>query len=273
MDDLPDDQARALKALLRKYYEWEAECGDGTALMYEAGPPLERYEHHQRRRAVLKLLGVSEGERILEIGCGEGHYLAKMAERGCGSLVGLDLSPGKLKMARSRLLPKEFGPIAADAESLPFKDGSFHWVLCTETIEHLLAPGKALKEIRRVLTRDGQAVVSTPTRRGMAGQGRPEAPASLSTLVASHFGRPFEGHLWSFTASSFIRLLARTGLEPVAQLTVAIFDAQGWQRLRAVVKAPRLQLWLQRLIDATLTPLWGAEVFSRYLVCLVRRKR
>ena len=273
MDDLPDDKVRALKALLRKYYEWEAECGDGTALMYEAVQTLERYEHHQRRRAVLKLLGVSEGDRILEIGCGEGHYLSKMAERGCGSLVGLDISLGKLKMAKSRLLQNEFDLLTADAESLPFKDDSFHWILCTETIEHLLAPGKALEEIRRVLKRGGQAVVSTPTWRGTAGQGRQESSASLSTLVESHFGRPFEGHLWSFTASSFIRLLERTGLEPVTKLTVSVFDAHGWQRLRAVVKSPRLQLWLQHLIDATLTPLFGAEVFSRYLVCLVRRKR
>lgn len=273
MADLPDDKARALKVLLRKYYEWEAECGDGTALMYEAVQTLERYEHHKRRRAVLKLLGVAKGDRFLEIGCGEGHYLSELAERGCESLVGLDISLGKLKMARSRLLQNEFELITADAESLPFQDGSFHWVLCTETLEHLLSPGKALVEIRRVMKRSGQAVVSAPTWRGTAGQDRQESSASLSTLVESHFGRPFEGHLWSFTASSFIRLLERTGLEPVAKFTVSVFDAHSWQRLRAVVKAPRLQLWLQHLIDATLTPLLRAEVFSRYLVCLVRRKR
>jgi len=50
----------------------------------------------------------------------------------------------------------------ADAHVLPFKDESFSYVICTEVLEHLDSPFKALKEIFRVLTENGIAFLTVP---------------------------------------------------------------------------------------------------------------
>ncbi|MEM0385482.1 MAG: class I SAM-dependent methyltransferase [Nitrososphaeria archaeon] len=52
--------------------------------------------------------------------------------------------------------------IVADAHFLPFKDQSFSEIICTEVLEHLESPIKALKEMRRVLKNNGVIVVTVP---------------------------------------------------------------------------------------------------------------
>ena len=52
----------------------------------------------------------------------------------------------------------------ANLEALPFPDGSFDVVLCTQVIEHLLDPARGLAEIARVLAPGGHAVITTDHR-------------------------------------------------------------------------------------------------------------
>ncbi len=47
----------------------------------------------------------------------------------------------------------------ADVEKLPFKRGEFETVFCLDSIEHFLNPQKAIKEMRRVLKKDGHLVI------------------------------------------------------------------------------------------------------------------
>lgn len=57
--------------------------------------------------------------------------------------------------------PKRKPDIVADAHSLPFKDKEFEFVLCTEVLEHLKNPTKAINEIKRVLKNDGILILTT----------------------------------------------------------------------------------------------------------------
>lgn len=52
--------------------------------------------------------------------------------------------------------------ILADAQFLPFKEGSFDTIVAGEVIEHLTDPSFLLKEARRVLKSDGKLIVTTP---------------------------------------------------------------------------------------------------------------
>jgi SAM-dependent methyltransferase len=52
--------------------------------------------------------------------------------------------------------------VQADAHCLPFSDGAFNTVLCTEVLEHLHTPSLALKEMRRVLAPGGKLILTTP---------------------------------------------------------------------------------------------------------------
>ena len=96
--------------------------------------------------------------RILEIGVGEGHVMARVRERFPGTpLVGLDLPSESLSAEwKEQGLPCMFG----DATTLPFPDDSFDLVLAIEVLEHVPTPDHALSELSRVCS--GTFVASVP---------------------------------------------------------------------------------------------------------------
>lgn len=57
--------------------------------------------------------------------------------------------------------PKRKPDIVADAHLLPFKDEEFEYIICTEVLEHLQNPAKAISEMKRVLKNDGILILTT----------------------------------------------------------------------------------------------------------------
>lgn len=99
------------------------------------------------------------GPIVLELGHGPGHLTAVMAQRGLRPIA-LDLSPQMGRLARRRLrradLPVRL--VRARAQALPFRDGSFPDLVATFPTEYIVDP-RTLREVRRVLSRDGRLVV------------------------------------------------------------------------------------------------------------------
>lgn len=113
--------------------------------------------HRNRRRAVRKMLHRYGAKApMLDAGCGTGLNLASMP---VGS-VGLDMNPRNLELIRERLPQQK--AIEGDVEAMPFPDGAFATVVCTEVLEHVPYPETALKEIRRVLEPGGLLIGSVP---------------------------------------------------------------------------------------------------------------
>ena len=111
---------------------------------------------------VLDLAAPTTGERVLDVACGTGVVARLAAERvgADGRVVGLDLNPGMLVVARS--LPVEAGPIGwvqATAGRLPFPDGSFEVVCCQLGLQFFPDRAAALAEMARVLVPGGRMVV------------------------------------------------------------------------------------------------------------------
>jgi len=95
---------------------------------------------------------------ILDVGCGTGIAAEKL--KIFGTVYGLDISPKSIDQARKyNRCDKCYVGIA---EELPFDNDLFDVVICTEVIEHLLDPAKALSEFNRVLKYDGSLIISTP---------------------------------------------------------------------------------------------------------------
>ncbi|WOJ92530.1 methyltransferase domain-containing protein [Congregibacter variabilis] len=111
------------------------------------------------------------GQRVLDLGCGEGrHVIAACALDGVDA-VGVDLSLNDLATARERM--QEFRGdaaedsalfllLAGDALRLPFADASFDAVICSEVLEHIPDYRSALTEIARVLKPGGRFCASVP---------------------------------------------------------------------------------------------------------------
>jgi ubiquinone/menaquinone biosynthesis C-methylase UbiE len=130
------------------------------ALVY----PLSTYFFHSKaHRLALKIAGVEDGMRILEVATGSGEMFRRLvkANRG-GSTVGFDLSPNMAFRTQHRIR-REFPGAetlcqAVDARYMPYKDGAFDAVFCCYLLELLGADDimRALGEIRRVLRAGGR---------------------------------------------------------------------------------------------------------------------
>jgi ubiquinone/menaquinone biosynthesis C-methylase UbiE len=117
---------------------------------------------------------VAPGARVLDVstGTGEAARLALPIVGASGLVIGADISPAMLDAARDRLHDPLFCPVAADGQSLPFRDASFDAVTCQLGLQFFPDPARGLAEFRRVL-RKGHCVaicvLSTANRLPMWG--------------------------------------------------------------------------------------------------------
>jgi len=138
----------------REYYEKEAEY----MRRYDSSSFWDSRYHRKRKKGVMTLIkSLSRIGTFLDVGCGTGEYLFEVSMF-CGAPIGLDVSSTYLR--RIKRTNKELSLIQADAQALPLKDRCIDYVLCSETIEHLLDPEIAIQEISRVARRG--FIISTP---------------------------------------------------------------------------------------------------------------
>jgi len=102
------------------------------------------------------------GDEVLDVACGTG-VVARLAGKLMrqGRVTGLDLNKGMLAVARA--LPSEGAPIdwiEGSALDLPFSDGKFDLVLCQLGLQFFPDKGRALREMRRVLSPSGRVALS-----------------------------------------------------------------------------------------------------------------
>ena len=132
-----------------------------------------------------------------------GTHTASEAAEVVERAVGVDLSPKMLAHARDRardLSNVEF--VEGDSENLPFGDGEFTAVLCTTSLHHYPHPRQAAREMARVLTPDGRAVIGDGTS------------DSVVMRVADFLCRTFErGHVRFHRAEDLRRFLEDAGFE------------------------------------------------------------
>jgi SAM-dependent methyltransferase len=101
--------------------------------------------------------GEDAGIKILDVGCGTGANLELLSE--FGSAEGVDVSSDALLFCRERGLANVK---QGAAESLPYPDSSFDLVTGLDVVEHLDDDLAGLREMRRILVRDGRALLFVP---------------------------------------------------------------------------------------------------------------
>jgi ubiquinone/menaquinone biosynthesis C-methylase UbiE len=159
--------------------------------------------------------GLQLGQRVLDAACGTGVVTRLAAERvgAEGQVVGLDVNPGMLAVARSQT-PAEL-PIdwfEASAESMLFQDGAFDVVLCQMGLQFIPNKVAALSEMRRVLVEGGRAIANMPGP-------EPALFAIMQDVLASHLGADaagFVGLVFSLhDAEQIENLMQRAGFREI----------------------------------------------------------
>lgn len=104
----------------------------------------------------------ADGERMLDVATGTGIVLRLARGRSprVARLVGLDLTPGMLAVARERSEGLDIEFVEGDATSLPFEDDSFDLVTCQQGLQFFPEREQALREFHRVLAPGGRTVVA-----------------------------------------------------------------------------------------------------------------
>lgn len=102
----------------------------------------------------------SEGEELLDVGCGRAIDAIQLAKKG-GKCLGLEPSRTMISHAKERIAKDgiEVTLIQGIGEYLPFKDCSFNKVMCKGAIDHFTNPSKAVEEMARVLKPQGKAII------------------------------------------------------------------------------------------------------------------
>ena len=110
-------------------------------------------------RKVYRRLAPVIGERVLDIACGAGQWLEFLQQRR-HPVAGCELSEQALRRAQGRCPEGWF--FHADGARLPLRDKDWTYVTCLGSLEHFLDPLLGARELCRVLTEDGRAVIMLP---------------------------------------------------------------------------------------------------------------
>lgn len=121
-------------------------------LKHQNSNPIQKYlinNFYENLFAVIKPL---RPIRVLDVGCGEGFTLKKLEEKKIGKKnEGIDYSADAIKIGK-KIYPG-LSLSRGDVYSLDHNDNSFDLVICTEVLEHLENPVKAVREIKRVASK------------------------------------------------------------------------------------------------------------------------
>jgi ubiquinone/menaquinone biosynthesis C-methylase UbiE len=144
---------------LRAYYEKKYAAGGYEAGCTLQGVNISEIYHQARLAAAMRQLAVKPGERILDAGCGNGVLAARIADKGA-AVDAIDIASNAQAEVNKRA---NISFQQMNVEQLAYADNSFDKVVMVETLEHVLRPELALKEVKRVLKPGGQFVLTYPT--------------------------------------------------------------------------------------------------------------
>jgi SAM-dependent methyltransferase len=181
---------------------YEEMTDEQARLHFGAEEPLEsehlrrsvRYFHAWRLHVLRERTGDRLAQaRMLDVGDTDGLILKHLGKDG----LGFNLAPAAVANIRANGVDAQLG----DGQELPFEVGSFDYVLCFETLEHVESPAQLLGQLARVCAPDGRVFVSIPwVPRTYIHARDPSIPRGYA-------------HIFEFARDDFAALVSHTPLE------------------------------------------------------------
>lgn len=162
----------------------------------------------RRARNVIEGLELKDGDKVLEIGCGNGYYLSLLNRLNVKlELTGIDKDILALKDAARFIGEKKIKLILGDAAKLPFESNSFDKVVMSEVIEHVADEDIVLKEAKRVLKGSGVLTLTT------CNIGYPFFWDPINWVLQHFFGTHIKSGFWAGIWNQHDRLYEKEQVE------------------------------------------------------------
>ena len=198
------------------------------------------------------ILGLRSGDRILDLGCGFGRHAYEAARRGA-HVIALDAGEDEVNgvagtfaamVEQGELSPEttKVGVVQGDALHLPFADGTFDRVLCSEVLEHIPNDVGAMAELARVLRPGGTMAITIP-RFG---------PELINWALSDEYHMVPGGHVRIYRRSVIESRLESTGLKVTQHHYAHGLHSPYW--------------WLKCLVGTTNDTHWAVKAYHRLLV-------
>ncbi|MGA2615412.1 MAG: methyltransferase domain-containing protein [Spirochaetia bacterium] len=162
----------------------------------------------------LHLIDVRKGMSFLDIGCGTGWAVRRTAQllNGVGKFYGIDISPQMIEKANEQTLKgRNIKFKVGNAEELPFGNGTFDVVLCTNSFHHYKNPKKVLTEMARVLKSDGAVYITDLT-----------ADSLISRIIDNRQRKIEKEHVRFYGTKDYQKMFSQVGLTYIGQKTITV---------------------------------------------------
>lgn len=197
---------------------------------YEHPNPLRRQIDKERIKLILK--EIKENSIVLDAGCEEGKVLEQISKKAL-AVYGFDIKKSYIKKASEKGIEKA-RVLLGSVLNIPIKNDFFDAVVCTEVLEHLENPQKAVEELKRVTKKGGKIIITVPNESLVI--------KIKKALKALHIAKLFvlseeksEGHITEFDKKKAVELIEKVG--GLEKEKVKRFPA--WAPVRIIVVATK----------------------------------
>lgn len=161
-----------------------------------------------KQRRILSQIELNKNSVILDVGCATGRGLKFLSKKCTKKLFGIDLSPLMINKAKKLLKTKATLKVAS-VEKIPFNSNKFDFVINTESFHHFPDPDKAIKEMSRVLKKNGKLIIADIN--------------FYSNFIHWLYKRLEPGHVKIYSEQQFQDLFLKNKLKIIEQKRVGLF--------------------------------------------------
>lgn len=217
-------------------------------------------------------LNIRPGDRVLDIGCGEGRHTVRMCQEEGTVCTGADYGFDNLKTTRGKLqfhqaiddlLCKDWNLSCMDITAMPFDTDSFDVVICSEVLEHIPDDDTAIDELARIVKPGKTLAVSVPRA----------WPEKICWQLSDEYFNANMGHVRIYNKDQLVDRIKKRGFTFLgAHFAHSIHSPYWWLKCLVgpnrtdssavnlyhrllvwdLMKKPKLTAWIDRLLNPVL---------------------